>query len=174
MIKVPTSNHTASKMSKHLKIIDSHREPTPEAIALKRALEGRGVTVYHELYDGHKHIDLAIPRAKINVEVDGIRHLTDPHQILADLARGYYSHKKGFDTMHIQNNMINNHLPEIAEALAEASKIRERTIHVHIGDRVNELMEVFNVERKVRVRSLWTRWWFWLIIWIILSILISL
>ena len=88
--------------------------------------------MYVELHDGFKTVDLAIPRAKINVEVDGIQHLTDPKQILADLGRGYYSHKNGYDTMHIPNEMVRTHLDEIAEALAEASKMRERKIHVFI------------------------------------------
>jgi very-short-patch-repair endonuclease len=81
---------------------------------------------------GHKHIDLAIPKAKINVEVDGIQHLTNPAQIVADLSRGYYSHKNGFDTMHIPNEMIRLHLGEISDALAEASKIREQKLYVHV------------------------------------------
>lgn len=107
---------------------------TVEALALKEALEKRGIKVYEELHDGFKTIDLAIPEAKVNVEVDGIQHLTDPRQIVADLSRGYYSHKNGFDTMHIPNEMIQKHLPEIADALAEAAKIRERKIHVFVGD----------------------------------------
>lgn len=116
----------------NLKIINKYPTPTKEALDLKKALEQKGVRVYVELDDGHKHIDLAIPRAKLNVEVDGIKHLTDPHQILADLSRGYFSQKNGYDTMHIPNEMIHNHLNAISEALAEASKIREQKIHVHL------------------------------------------
>ena len=116
-----------------LKIISKNTTPTKEACALKEALEQKGIRVYIELDDGYKHIDLAIPKAKINVEVDGIQHLTNPHQIVTDLSRGYYSHKNGFDTMHIPNEMIHLHLKEISEALAEASKIRERKIHVHLN-----------------------------------------
>lgn len=116
-----------------LKIINRYPTPTKEARDLKEALEGRGVRVYLELDDGHKHIDLAIPKAKLNIEIDGIQHLTDPHQILADLNRGYYSHKNGYNTMHIPNEMIHSHLKEISEALAEVSKIREQKIYVHLS-----------------------------------------
>jgi very-short-patch-repair endonuclease len=116
-----------------LYIINKYKQPTKEAIDLKEALENRGARVYLELDDGHKHIDLAIPRAKLNIEIDGIQHLTEPHQILADLGRGYYSHKNGYNTMHIPNEMIHKHLQEIAEALAEASMIREKQIHVHLA-----------------------------------------
>lgn len=107
--------------------------PTKEAAALKGALEKHGLRVYQELDDGHKTIDLAIPRAKLNVEVDGIQHLTDPKQIVADLSRGYYSHKNGYDTMHIPNEMVRLHLDTISKALSEAAKIRERKIFVHLS-----------------------------------------
>ena len=116
-----------------LKIVNKYKKPTKEAIDLKEALESKGARVYLELHDGYKHIDLAIPRAKLNIEVDGIQHLTNPHQIIADLARGYYSHKNGYNTMHIPNEMIHNHLPAIADALAEASKIREKQLHIHLN-----------------------------------------
>ena len=115
-----------------LKIIRKHRVPTKETLALKESLEKRGVRVYVEVDDGHKHIDLAIPKAKINVEVDGIQHLTNPHQILADLNRGHYSNKLGYNTMHIPNEMIRAHLEEISVGLAEASKIREKDLHIHL------------------------------------------
>ncbi|MCR4274780.1 MAG: hypothetical protein NUW02_01895 [Candidatus Campbellbacteria bacterium] len=117
---------------KTLKIIKKYRAPTKEAGDLKDALEKQGVRVLVELHDGYKHIDLAIPKAKINVEVDGIQHLTNPHQILADLGRGYYSHKSGYNTMHIPNEMIRLHLKEISEALAEASKMQEKKLHIHV------------------------------------------
>ncbi|HVZ76026.1 MAG TPA: DUF559 domain-containing protein [Candidatus Paceibacterota bacterium] len=115
-----------------LKIIKKYRTPTKEADDLKKALEKRGVRVLVEVHDGYKHVDLAIPSAKINIEVDGIQHLTNPKQIVADLNRGYYSHKNGFNTMHIPNEMIRNHLEEISEALAEASKMREKVLYIHL------------------------------------------
>ena len=93
-------------VNKMLKIINNYKVPTKEAFDLKEALEQKGVRVYIELDDGHKHVDLAIPKAKLNIEVDGIQHLTNPYQIMADLNRGYYSHKSGFNTMHIPNEMI--------------------------------------------------------------------
>lgn len=115
-----------------LSIVKKYRVPTKEAGDLKAALEEKGVRVLVEVNDGHKHIDLALPKAKINVEIDGIQHLTNPQQIVADLSRGYYSHKNGYDTMHIPNEMIRLHLEEIASALAEASKIRERKLYLHV------------------------------------------
>ena len=116
-----------------LQIINKHPKPTDEACALKEALEQKGVLVRLETYDGYKHVDLCIPKAKLDVEVDGIRHLTDPYQIVADLHRGYYSHIDGYNTMHIPNELIHSHLKEIAEALAEASKIREQKLKIHLS-----------------------------------------
>jgi very-short-patch-repair endonuclease len=117
----------------NIKIISKYSQPTKEARDLKIALENLGVRVLLEVDDGYKHIDLSIPRAKLNIEVDGIHHLTNPRQIVSDLSRGFYSHKKGYDTMHIPNEMIHLHLKNIAEALAEASKIRERKIYIHLS-----------------------------------------
>ena len=116
-----------------LKIINKYPTPTEEARALKESLERLGIKVYLELDDGHKHIDIAIPKARLNVEVDGMQHLINPHQIVADLNRGYYSHKNGFNTMHIPNEMIHSHLDEISEALAGASKIREQKLNIHLS-----------------------------------------
>jgi very-short-patch-repair endonuclease len=115
-----------------IKITQHKNRPTKDATALKNALENRDIIVHEELNDGFKTIDLTIPNAKIDIEVDGIHHLTDPKQILADLKRSHFSHKDGYDTIHIPNEMIRKHLDKIADALAEASKIKEK-IHIHIN-----------------------------------------
>lgn len=109
-----------------------YKEPTEEAKELAAALRDRKIRVLIEANDGYKHVDLGIPDAKLNVEVDGIQHLTDPKQIVKDLSRGYYSMTKhGYATMHIPNEMIRPYLSEIADGLAEAAKIREHKIKVH-------------------------------------------
>ncbi len=109
------------------------RRPTKEAIDLKAALEGHGVRVLTEVEDGYKSIDLAIPDARINIEVDGRQHFTDPYQILADLKRSHYSDRLGYDTIHIPNQLIHIELPDIARALAEAAKIREKQLKSKFG-----------------------------------------
>jgi very-short-patch-repair endonuclease len=108
------------------------KAPTKEAAELKDELIKRGVKVYVELNDGYKHVDLALPNAKLNIEVDGIHHLTNPQQIVTDLSCGYYSNKLGYSTLHIPNEMIRLHLQEIADALTEASKKLEQKIKVHL------------------------------------------
>lgn len=105
-----------------------YKKPTPEALDLKNALERLGIRVLAEVDDGYKHIDLSIPDARINIEVDGNQHLTDPYRILSDLKRSHYSDDKGYDTIHITNKSIHSNLGGIASALAEASKIREEQL----------------------------------------------
>ena len=104
------------------------RQPTKEEIDLKEALEALGVRVLSQVRDGHKTIGLAIPDAKINVEVDGPKHLTNPGQIVSDLLRSHYSDDLGYFTIHIPNDYIHSDLDKIAKALAEAAKIREEQI----------------------------------------------
>jgi very-short-patch-repair endonuclease len=104
------------------------RKPTNEEKYLKQALEKLGVQVLSQVRDGHKHIDLAIPSAKINIEVDGKQHLTNPHQIISDMKRAYYSDALGYETVHIPNEYIHSDLEKIAKALSEAAIIREKQI----------------------------------------------
>lgn len=102
-----------------------NRYPSSEALLLYKALEKLGLRVLKEVSDGHKHVDLAIPSALINIEVDGEQHLTDPYQILSDLSRAHFSDDLGYETIHVPNVLIHKNLGGIASAIAEAAKIRE-------------------------------------------------
>ncbi len=104
------------------------KEPTPEAKALAESLTKLGLTVLMEVDDGHKHIDIGIPAALMNIEVDGPQHLTDPYQILSDLSRAHFSDRLGFETIHVPNECIHEDLGGIASAIAEAAKIREEQL----------------------------------------------
>ena len=109
--------------------------PTPQAVKLRQELERRGIRVLSEVNDhGHKHIDLAIPSARINIEVDGRRHYENPFQIMSDLKRAHYSDDEGYDTIHIPNIFIDNDfdLRRVANALAEATVVREDDLKTKI------------------------------------------
>ncbi len=82
------------------------QQTTTETIRLYFALKERGVPAQIEKFDGHKHIDIAIPDAKINIEVDGRHHNYDTHQARADLKRTYYSFIKGYTTFRIPNSLV--------------------------------------------------------------------
>jgi very-short-patch-repair endonuclease len=103
-----------------------YRTSTPQALALKEKLEGQGIVVQAEKWDGYKHIDLTIHRAKLNIEVDGMQHYENPDQILSDLTRSHYSDLKGWDTIHVPNTLLELHLDSIALAIANAAKIRAK------------------------------------------------
>ncbi len=101
------------------------RRPTKYASLLRKTLRKLGIRVLTEVNDGYKSIDLSIPSAKLNIEVDGNQHLTDASQIVRDLKRSHYSDKEGYDTIHVPNTELKENLGGIASAIAEASKLRE-------------------------------------------------
>lgn len=97
-------------------------EPTKQVLMLADALRQRGVTLETEHWDGHKHVDIYIPKDNIYIEVDGLSHSTNVKQIIADFNRDYFSFKESFFTKHITNELIENHLDEIADAITEVAK----------------------------------------------------
>lgn len=93
--------------------------PTKQTIALADALRARNINVAIEHWDGHKHIDIFVPEARLYVEVDGLRHYTDAKQIISDLKRDHFSDGDDFSTMRITNQLVDNYLNEIADAIAD-------------------------------------------------------
>jgi len=89
-------------------------QSTHEAISLYFELRQWGVPAELEKNDGYKHIDIAIPEAKINIEVDGGHHNYDFNQAMSDLKRTYYSFRKGFYTIRIPNVLIQGRVDETA------------------------------------------------------------
>jgi very-short-patch-repair endonuclease len=86
----------------------------------------RGVKAINEYQDGHKTVDIAIPSAKIFIEVDGLQHLTDPKQILSDFKRDHFSDGDDFHTIRIPNKVIEDRLEleKVANAIAEVAHAR--------------------------------------------------
>jgi len=67
---------------------------TEEATRLYLSLKRRGVPAELEKYDGYKTIDIAVVDARVNIEVDGHQHVSNPKQALSDLKRTYFSLQK--------------------------------------------------------------------------------
>lgn len=86
------------------------RQPTPQARKLHDALKRRGIPAELEKWEGHKHIDIAIPSARINIEVDGQHHNFNDEQAFSDLQRTFFSFEKGYYTLRIPNSLIENRL----------------------------------------------------------------
>lgn len=92
--------------------------PTKHCKSLIDALIKRGVELKIEHWDGHKHIDIYIPKDNLYIEVDGMHHITRPERIISDFNRDYFSFKDNFFTKHITNESIETHLDQIADAIA--------------------------------------------------------
>jgi very-short-patch-repair endonuclease len=92
---------------------------TSEARKLYHALKKAGVPAFLEKWDGYKHIDIAIPEAKINIEIDGGHHNYNSKQALADLKRTYHSFKKQYFTLRLPNSIIKNHFNEAVDLIIE-------------------------------------------------------
>lgn len=92
---------------------------TDEAIELYFALKRRGVPALIEKHDGFKTIDIAVPDAKVNIEVDGTHHNFNSQQAFSDLNRTLYSFKKGFFTLRIPNSLVRFHLEDTADKITE-------------------------------------------------------
>lgn len=86
---------------------------TKESLKLFESLIKMGVNAKLELWDKHKHIDIAIPDKRVNIEVDGGYH-QNKKQALADLKRTYYSWKKGYVTLRIPNKLVQEYAYDTA------------------------------------------------------------
>jgi hypothetical protein len=99
---------------------------TPQAVKLSEALRCRGVNNALEYDDGHKHVDICVPEANLYIEIDGKYHLTDSEHLFRDLQRDAFSHNEGVDTIRIPNLYVENNLDELANAIAEVARKRQK------------------------------------------------
>lgn len=105
---------------------------TYEEITLYETLIKIRIPAKLEQWDGYKHIDIAIPEVKVNIEVDGMQHAYNQKQALSDLKRTFYSLKKGYVTIRIPNKLIQEdlyktvgYLKKLIYSRAEQLKIEE-------------------------------------------------
>jgi len=103
-------------------------QPTLHVLKLQNRLREIGINSITEHWDGHKHVDLFIPEAKIYIEVDGPNHLTNPNQILADFDREHYSDIDSFNTLRISNEILDKYFEKIAEAIAKVVIKRKQVL----------------------------------------------
>lgn len=102
---IPEEVHRFSRRN-YFKSLCKEHQPTDKARILGNALIKRGWFIKFQQSDGHKHIDIAVLKARTNIEVDGCHHNLNKKQALADLQRTYYSFKKGFLTLRIPNSLL--------------------------------------------------------------------
>ena len=83
------------------------------------ALKNRNINCKSLVKDGIKTIDISIPEARLDIEVNGPYHYTSATQIKSDLDRCYWSqYRDHYDTLFIPNEAIDNNLDKVANAIA--------------------------------------------------------
>lgn len=102
----------------------NEKHATPQANMLYEALLNKGIIAQLEYWDGHKHVDIAILNPRIYIEVDGIQHFTNPEQILRDFKRYHFSDGDDFNTFYVTNQIIDNHLDEVVNALVKVVEMK--------------------------------------------------
>jgi very-short-patch-repair endonuclease len=120
--KSPSTNY--QKSASYSKTTNS--KITPQAKKLSEALKRRGIKHKLEDYDGYKHVDISIPWANLNIEIDGKQHSLSAKQFYADLERGTYSAEDGIATKRFTNEDIDRYVEQIAGAIAKVAKKRYR------------------------------------------------
>lgn len=130
VISYSTSKFDIPLCIKHQKwITEISSKTTQETLNLYISLKARGLPAQLEKFDGYKTIDIAIPHAKVNIEIDGAQHNFNPNQALTDLKRTYYSFLKGYITLRIPNALIKWNIEETADYITEILKINRRKVH---------------------------------------------
>ncbi len=95
------------------KALCRQHQPTKEAMLLFNALKKEGVPAKIEWNDGHKSVDISVPEARVDIEVDGGQHNFNAKVALSDLKRTYYSFKKkNYLTLRIPNRLVTEYLNE--------------------------------------------------------------
>ncbi len=100
------------------------KQPTSHELKLAEALKKLGVQVIIPYNDSHKTLDMAILPAKMYIEVDDLRHFTNPDQIMRDFKRGHFSDGDDYSTFYVTNQLVDYCVDDIAKALAEVVKRR--------------------------------------------------
>jgi very-short-patch-repair endonuclease len=133
----------------HQKTVTSH------ALKLSNALKSLDVEHEMEYSDGHKHVDIAIPAARMYLELDGAQHAFSPKQMCADDERDKHSHKDGYITKRIPNLWVEQNADKLAASIAILAKKREYELREAEKERAQKITltgimkTVVNTARKI-------------------------
>jgi hypothetical protein len=96
---------------------------TAYAIDLYLALKERNFPIVLEYYDGHKHVDMALP-GKLYIEINGSYHRTK-QKAMFDFTRSVYSLEQNVPTIIIPNSLLENQrtFSHALEELCKACKV---------------------------------------------------
>ena len=101
--------------TRHTKLIKKvilNNNTSLEAIQLFYELKKAGVNPMLEWWDGKKHVDIAISRVKLNIEIDTDSELITHEQAINDLEQAMHSFKEGFTTVRIPSVAVKYYLQE--------------------------------------------------------------
>jgi len=101
---------------------------TIQAKKLYNELKNKGINCELESSDGYKSVDIAIPDAKLYIEIDGKHHTTNPKQLLSDIKRDTHSFENGYVTKRISNDLIKEHLEDVANSIKEVVNNRKKDL----------------------------------------------
>ena len=84
--------------------------------------------IHLEKLADRKRVDISVPEASVNIEVDGVQHSSTTTQALADLKRTYYSFKRGWVTLRIPNCLVKDSkvLGETVDFINEFLKVSQK------------------------------------------------
>ena len=112
---ISTETLGVSLCKRHTKLIKKVilENGTPvEAVQLFYALKEAGANPMLEWWDGHKSIDIAISRVKLNIEIDTDYQMITHEQAINDLEDAMHSFKNGFTTIRIPHVVVKYYLKD--------------------------------------------------------------
>jgi very-short-patch-repair endonuclease len=116
------SHHGKALCTKHQKTV------TSQAMRLSEALKKLDIQHTLEYSDGHKHVDIAIPWAKLFLEIEGQQYTFSPKQMISDHERDAHSLTAGFYTMRIPNERVDKDVDGVAQSVARLARYMFRKI----------------------------------------------
>lgn len=125
-------------------------KPTYYAQRIINELGKRGIKAIPEYSDGHKCVDIYIPEAKLDIEVDGSHHTRDVEQALRDLLRTKFSLEQGRRTIRIPNSLVYNHPEKVADIIREIVDKDKKKI-----TKQTTLEQVISKENKAEIKKVW-------------------
>ncbi|PCE64035.1 hypothetical protein [Sediminicola luteus] len=95
-----------------LQKLKEHNNTPMEAIQLYYGLKREGLNPMLEWYDGKRHVDIALSRVKLNIEIDTDYRTITHEQAMRDLEDASNSFKNGFTTLRIPHILVRCYLED--------------------------------------------------------------
>jgi hypothetical protein len=95
------------------------QKTAPLALSLFIELMKRGVPAQLEKWDSNTTVDISIPGAKVNLEVDGGQNNFNADQAMRNLLGTLLAFKNGFLTLRIPNSLVKYNLQHTADMISE-------------------------------------------------------